>query len=186
MPVTTTDDPAFHFPPDVFEALVQAIPLLTRGKKDVLTFLQGCGVSRDYLRTLEPWVARGSDRSKYAITREIVKHLNELGDQGLAARRRVIQRVAEFDDFSLCYPDNQLKAKGAVSTLTSLVDRKDSFTRMKEQREEDERKHRAEQRQAEQRQAAEKLPPSAPREVRLRTTCTHCSDALTRSNGARR
>ena len=50
----TNDAAAFHFPPDVFDALVDAVPLLVRSKSDVLTFFQGCGVNRDYLKTVKP------------------------------------------------------------------------------------------------------------------------------------
>jgi hypothetical protein len=42
----SVDDPAFHFPPDVFDAVVDAVPLLTRGKRDVVLFFRGCGVDR--------------------------------------------------------------------------------------------------------------------------------------------
>ena len=137
-----TDDAAFHFPPDVFDAVVDAVPLLVRGKKDVLTFFQGCGVSRAYLATLEPWTHKDSAYSKYHITREILINLNALGDGGLAARRQVIKRVSEFDNFSTCYPDNQLKAQGAVAAVAQLVNKKDSFTRMQLAHEEEQRKHR--------------------------------------------
>ena len=64
-----SDDPAFHFPPDVFEAVINAVPLLVRGKRDVLTFFQGCGVTRVYLDTLEPWTSKNSGYSKYHIAR---------------------------------------------------------------------------------------------------------------------
>ena len=50
----TSNDPVFHFPPDVFDAVVDAVPVMTRGKRDVLLFFQGCGVDRKYLRSLEP------------------------------------------------------------------------------------------------------------------------------------
>jgi len=99
-----THDPAFHFPPDVFEAVVAAVPLLVRGKRDVLVFFQGCGVSRDYLATLEPWTTRDSNKGKYHITREVLAYVNELGDTGISQRRQLIKRVSEFDDFTTCWP----------------------------------------------------------------------------------
>lgn len=71
-----TDDPAFHFPPDVFEAVVNAVPLLVRGKRDVLIF-QGCGVSKSYLDTLEPWTFKGSGQSKYHIARAVQRQPRE-------------------------------------------------------------------------------------------------------------
>jgi len=44
-----TTDLAFHYPPDVFDAVVDAVPLLTRGKHDVVMFFRGCGVDRAFL-----------------------------------------------------------------------------------------------------------------------------------------
>jgi restriction system protein len=48
--------------------------------------------------------------------RQVLSNLNEMGDNGLKLRREVLKRVAGFDSFSSCYPDNQLKAKGAVAS----------------------------------------------------------------------
>ena len=136
------DDPAFHFPPDVFNAVVDAVPLLTRGKKEVLGFFRGCGVDRSFLTTLEARVDSDPKLSKYHITREVLTDLNAWGDAGLAARRQVIKRVSEYDDFSSCYPDNQLKAQGAVAVVAQLVNKKDSFTRLQLIQDEEQRKHR--------------------------------------------
>jgi hypothetical protein len=43
-PDTMTADITFHFPPELFNLLVDTIPLLNRSKKDVLTFFRGAGV----------------------------------------------------------------------------------------------------------------------------------------------
>lgn len=45
-------DIAFHYPPDLFNLLVQTIPLLCRSKKDVLTFFIGAGVKYELLKDL--------------------------------------------------------------------------------------------------------------------------------------
>ena len=142
----TTDDPAFHFPPDVFDAVVDAVPLLTRAKRDVVLFFRGCGVDRVFLTGIERRVAEEPTFSKYHATREILVYLNELGDKGLGARRQVLKRVSEFDDFSSCYPDNQMKARGAVATVAQLINKKDSFTRLKDEREQELKRHRDAQR----------------------------------------
>ena len=126
----SNEAPVFHFPPDLFGALVDAIPLLTRSKKEVITFFQGCGVDRRVLTGIAAHFESNPKYSKYQATRDVLTHLNEVGDRGLGARRQVIQRVAEWEDFSACYPDNQLKAKGAVAAVAELVNQKDSFTRM--------------------------------------------------------
>lgn len=139
---TSTDDVVFHFPPDFLSAVVDAIPLLTRGRNEVVTFFQGCGVSREFLKGISARIAADPKYSKYHATREILTHLNEIGDQGLAARRQVIQRVSQWEDFSTCYPDNQMKARGAVATVAQLVNQKDSFTRMNIERERAQEQHR--------------------------------------------
>ena len=39
-------DIAFHYPPELMNRLIEAIPKLCRSKQDLLTFFQGAGVSR--------------------------------------------------------------------------------------------------------------------------------------------
>lgn len=140
------DDPAFHFPPDLLAAVKDAIPLLTRSKRDVLAFFEGCGVDRAILQPVQEHLVRDSTISKYRIAEDILIELNRQADAGLGARRRVLQRVSEFDDFSCCYPDNVLKAKGAVAGVAQLINKKDAFTRLQQERERGERAHRAKQR----------------------------------------
>ena len=135
-------DLAFHYPPDVFDAVVDAVPLLTRGKRDVILFFRGCGVDRLFLAAIERRIADEPKFSKYHITREVLAHVNELGDSGLGPRRQVLKRISEFDDFSSCYPDNQMKARGAVTTVAQLINKKDSFTRIQEERERELKEHR--------------------------------------------
>jgi hypothetical protein len=141
-----TTDLAFHFPPDVFDAVVDAVPLLTRGKHDVALFFRGCGVDRMFLTGIEQRIDAETKYSKYHITRDILTHLNELGDKALGQRRQVLKRISEYDDFSSCYPDNQLKARGAVATVAQLINKKDSFTRLQEERERELKRHRDAQR----------------------------------------
>ena len=138
----TTTDLAFHYPPDVFDAVVDAVPLLTRGKHDVVMFFRGAGVDRAFLARIDQRIDVEPRFSKYHITREILAYLNERCDPGLGPRREVLKRVSEFDDFSSCYPDNQMKARGAVATVAQLVNKKDSFTRMRDEREWELQRHR--------------------------------------------
>jgi restriction endonuclease Mrr len=139
-------DPSFHFPPDLFAAVKDAVPLLTRSKRDVLVFFEGCGVDRAILRPVRERLARDSTISKYVIADDIIVELNRQGDEGLGARRRVLQRISEFDEFSSCYADNVLKAKGAVAAVAQLINKKDSFTRLQEEHQRDEAAHRAKRR----------------------------------------
>lgn len=66
--------------------------------------------------------------------------MNARGDDGLRTRREIIKRVVEFEDFSICWPADQLRAKGVVASLRDVVNVKDSFTRMKQERDTERRK----------------------------------------------
>lgn len=135
-------DDAYHFPPDLIDLLIDTIPLLCRSKQDVLVFLRGCGVAQSMLNDLQQRVA--IDRAainKYEITRTVLTRINEGGDQYLGQRRQVVKRVTEFQDFSVCWPSDQLKARGLVASIRELVNVKDSFTRMSHERENERRAH---------------------------------------------
>lgn len=129
-------DERFHFPPDVFNLLVDTIPLLCKGKDDVLLFLRGAGVPQEDLATMTAQVrADRNSVSKFAIVRDVLEKLNKRGDSALAARREVIKRVVEFEEFSMCWESDVYKAKAKVGDLKHIVNVKDSFTRMNQQRE---------------------------------------------------
>jgi len=40
----TTMSDIYHYPPDLFNLVIQTIPLLNKSKKSVLTFFNGAGV----------------------------------------------------------------------------------------------------------------------------------------------
>lgn len=125
----------FHYPPEVFNLLVEGIPLLCRSKKDVITFFQGAGVDHSDLAYCASIIWRNPQEiNKYEIVRDVLTKVNTRGDDGLRARREIIKRVVEFEDFSTCWPADQLKAKGVVASLRDVVNVKDSFTRMKQER----------------------------------------------------
>lgn len=125
----------FHFPPEVFNLLVDTIPLLCRSKKDVVIFFQGAGVTQDDLDEVAHIVqANPGSINKYDIARNVLTKVNSRGDSGLGARREIIKRIVEFEEFSTCWPNDQLKAKGLVADLRKIVNVKDSFTRMKQER----------------------------------------------------
>lgn len=54
-------DIVFHYPPELFQLLVQVVPLLCRSKDDVLLFFKGAGVESSLLDDLWEQVER--DRS---------------------------------------------------------------------------------------------------------------------------
>ncbi|WP_213757800.1 restriction endonuclease [Delftia sp. WY8] len=130
------NDDRFHYPPDVFNLLVDTIPLLCKGKDDVILFLRGAGVPNDDLAEMEAKVrADRKSVSKFAIVRNVLAKLNKRGDAGLGPRREVIKRVVEFEHFSMCWANDVHKAKANVGDLARIVNHRDSFTRMNQQRE---------------------------------------------------
>lgn len=149
-------DEAYHYPPELFNLLVDTIPMLFRSKSDVILFFRGAGVPESGLSDLKKRV--DFDRNnirKYEIAKTVLQRINEQGDSGLYMRREVIKRVVEFEDFSTCWDDDQLKAKGLVADIRKIVNVKDSFTRMNQERER-ERDARAAIRRAEIRKVKEK------------------------------
>lgn len=137
---------AYHYPPDLFELLVQTIPLLCRSKQNVLTFFKGAGVEGRLLSGVTRKVNEDkASITKYEIVRTVLEKLNEKGDATLAARREVLRRIVEFEDYSTCWPDDRLKAQGLVAQIRQVVNVKDSFTRMREERELEQRERRAQQ-----------------------------------------
>lgn len=125
-----TED-VFHYPPELFSLLVDTIPLLARSKRDVITFIRGAGMKASAMIDVEEQFTNDpSSISKYEITRRLLTILNEGGDQTLAARRELLKRVVQFEDFSRCWEKDVLPAKGLVAEIQRVINVKDSFTRM--------------------------------------------------------
>lgn len=139
----------YHFPPELLQLLIDTIPRLCRAKKDVLLFFRGAGAPE---AMLTPWQHKLSFSpttvGKFAIARDLLSKLNEGGDATLRARREVIKRVSEFEDFSTCWDSDVLKAKGLVGEVRRVVNVKDSFTRIANERQAELRKHREERAEA--------------------------------------
>ena len=83
--------------------------------------------------------------NKYEIVRTILARLNQEGDAAIRERREVVKRVVGFEDFSTCWPGDQLKARGLVAQIRQVVNVKDSFTRMSQEREVERNQRLAEQ-----------------------------------------
>jgi restriction system protein len=136
-------DITFHYPPELLSLLIDCIPLLCRGKKDVILFFKGAGVSHTMTNDLVRRLNQDKDSiGKYEMTRKVLTRLNEKGERSLRERREVLKRICDWEDFSTCWPDDRLKAQGLVAQIRKVVNVKDSFTRMKLEREAEERKHR--------------------------------------------
>jgi hypothetical protein len=138
----------FHYPPDLFELLVQTIPLLNKSKQNVLLFFKGSGLDETLFNDISYQVRTNRESiNKFEICRKILERINEDTDKYLRERRETLKRVIEFEAFSACWPNDQLKAKGLVAEIQRVVNVKDSFTRMKQERdkERDEKKKDYEQ-----------------------------------------
>lgn len=141
-------DIIYHYPPELLNLLVDTIPLLCRSKRDVVTFFKGAGIPAGVTNDLVGKINRDKDSiSKFEITRTVLIRLNERGEASLRERREVLKRVIEFENFSSCWPTDQLKAKGLVTEIRGLINVKDSFTRMQNERD-SERKRRLEEQTA--------------------------------------
>ncbi|KAA6320280.1 hypothetical protein EZS27_029928, partial [termite gut metagenome] len=126
----------YHYPPDLFDLVVQTIPLLNRSKKAVLTFFNGAGVDTSIYTDISLKVNTSPDTiSKYEICRIILERINQNSDKYLRERREVLKRITEFEAFSICWESDQLKAKGLISEIQKVINVKDSFTRMRQERE---------------------------------------------------
>lgn len=126
---------AFHYPHDLLTLLVDTIPLLCKSKKQVVLFLRSAGVDEADLREIDEIVQTSPDTvNKYEIVRNVLTKVNARGDSGLRARREIVKRVVEFESFESCWPADQYKAKGLVASVREVVDTKDSFTRMQQER----------------------------------------------------
>ncbi len=127
-------DIVFHYPPELMSLLIDTIPRLCRSKRDVLLFLKGAGVRDALTSDLAARVAEDRDSvTKYEIVRVALTRLNERGERTLRERREILRRVTDFEDFSTCWPEDELKAKGLVGEVRRVVNVKDSFTRMRQE-----------------------------------------------------
>lgn len=135
----------FHYPPELFELLVETIPLLNRSKKSVILFFRGAGVPEKIYKDISNKL--NADResvNKYEISRTILTRINEENDTYIRERRELLKRIVEFESFTNCWETDQYKAKGLVSEIRNIVNVKDTFTRMKQEKENAQAKHSAE------------------------------------------
>lgn len=135
-------DITFHYPPELLQLLIDAIPRLCRSKRDLMLFFQGAGIEDDILR--DHWqVVRTNPKSvnKFAITRSVLTRLNERGERTLRERRELLRRVVDFEDFSTCWEKERAAAKGYVADIRRIVNVKDSFTRMRQEKDRERQAH---------------------------------------------
>jgi len=95
--IKASADIAFHYPPELFNLLVDVVPLLNRSKQDVLVFFRGAGVPDSMISDIAAHLrATPKDVNKYQMVRTVLERLNSRGDSALRERREVLRRVVDF------------------------------------------------------------------------------------------
>lgn len=142
-------DILFHYPPDLMQLLIDTIPKLCKSKPDLLMFFQSAGVPRSVLSPYVRLLKTDKDSfNKYPVTRELLKKLNQQGERSLRERREILKQVTAFEDFSVCWQNERAAAKGLVCQVRDLVNVKDSFTRMRIEKDAEKRRRVEEQKVA--------------------------------------
>ena len=139
---------SYHYPSELFELLVDAIPRLVKTKQGVLQFFWSAGVNHSATADIEVQLRADRDSvSKFHIVRTLLTQLNEAGDGCIRERRELLKRVCEFEAFSTGWPKDQLTAKGLVAEIRDLVDKHDFFRKLQQKRETELREHREKERE---------------------------------------
>ena len=124
-----------HWTPDLLEQLVETVPRMVKGKGALLDLFKGAGVPDSVLGPHRELLARSKDDfKKFVVARTVLTAINDMGDVGLGPRRQILHRVTTFESFATCYDNEREKAELGVRRVRELVDRKDSFTEMKQER----------------------------------------------------
>lgn len=98
-----TTGTTFQYPPELFNLLVDTIPLLNRSKRDVLLFFRGAGVAENLLQDFRQRLRIDAQSiSKFDIARSVLERLNARGDATLRERREVLRRIVEFTNYDGC------------------------------------------------------------------------------------
>lgn len=140
-------DITYHYPPELLQLLIDTIPRLCRSKNGVFLFFRGAGVEDSVLSDIqEQWTRAHESINKFEIARTVLTRLNEAGDTAIRERREIVKRVVEFEDFTTCWPDDRVEAQGLVSSVQKVVNVKDSFTRINQEREAEVHKRRESER----------------------------------------
>ncbi len=125
---------SYHFPPDLFNLLVDAIPRINRTKKDLLAFFKNVGTPISLLNKYYSLINYDPKQiSKKDITREVLENLNSKDtDEYLGIRRQLLYRVVNFTAFNTCYDNDVDSAKARIYEIKQLVNLKDSVTKQEQ------------------------------------------------------
>jgi restriction system protein len=124
----------WHYPPDLMALMVDTVPRLVKGKRDLIAFFEGAGVEERHLSSLRERLRIDKDSvSKCAIARSILEAANkQTGDEGLRVRREIVKRVTQFMAFDTLYANDVLLARGGVQAIREFVRARDTATRLDE------------------------------------------------------
>lgn len=154
-------DSTHHWPPELTDQIIEAVPRLLKSKRNVLDFFRACGLRANELSDVTKIVATNADSiTKFEIVRRVAMRLNDRDDNdALRMRREVLRRVVEWRDFSTCWDNRRDEAIGRVARIREIVNQADSFTRMAKEREAEARRnrHQYEQQAAKKRKRVEAL-----------------------------
>jgi restriction system protein len=136
----------WHYPQDLFDLLVDTIPRLCRSKQDVILFLQGAALPDVYYADLAGRVHEDrASINKFEIVRTALQRINDAdNDRALKARRDVVKRVIDFEDFASCWESDRLAAQGLVEQVRKRVNQHDAFAKMQQQYERERRERQSE------------------------------------------
>jgi len=114
-------DITYHYPPELFQLLVDAIPRLCRSKHDVTLFFRGAGVERASLSNIERQIAADpSGIKKFEIVRTVIQRLNERGEPALAERREVLKRIVDLRIFRHVGQTTNLRLRASLQRSDEL------------------------------------------------------------------
>jgi restriction system protein len=124
-------DGAHQHSAELVDLLVNAISRLIKSKQGVIDFFAGCGVPDSILKDHRQRLrVNPSEVKKPIVARQILHALNAGNERFLGERRRVLQRVADWSDFSTCWPNDRDEAELYVQRVRKNIDSQDAFTRM--------------------------------------------------------
>ena len=104
-------DIIFHYPPALFNLVVNIVPLLNRARQDVQVFFQGARVSDNITSGIEFHLsAAQKDVNKYQMVHPVLERIITKREQVLREWCEML-RVVDFSNVDSCWLADQLKAQ---------------------------------------------------------------------------
>lgn len=104
----------------------------------MIVFFRGARVPQDLTDALSQTLRQSpAETRKHEMARVVLDRINSRGDATLRARREVVRRLVDFTNFDGCWPEDKLKARGLVASIREVVNEKDAFTRIEQERQQE-------------------------------------------------